>query len=417
MHDGSMRRRMTESHRLPLSPEQNSSHRRRVMRTNAAAVDSARPERASVFDLELVPPWLASLVIHMCLTLVMGLLVQRAVTEPGLDITLSSGGDLGLSEFDAGGGGSGDPLGDSTGLPAIDDPLTTANAAAAAPLEGIIEESIDGVATGEATEYAFAEEAAALFAASTTTGSSARSAGDGGAGSGSGGGDGAGAGTGRGNGRGPGQAITSMFGLAGEGGDFVYVFDRSDSMNYVYTLGADDGITMTVTPLEAAKKELQRSLGDLKADCRFQVVFYNDGAVAFDNSSELFGATPANIGRVRDFIRNMTADSGTNHLSGLEQAIKTRPQVIFVLTDAEQKDDPPMEEIRRLAVECKRAKIQINIVHFCSQARSDSTLRQLARLTKGQHRFITLRELAIAKLKANYGGDRRRLRQAISALD
>ncbi|WP_428305244.1 VWA domain-containing protein [Lacipirellula sp.] len=384
------------------------------MRTNAAAADSARTERASVFDLELVPPWLASLVIHMCLTLVLGLLVQRAVTEPGLDITLSNGGDMGLSEFDAGGGGSGDPLAESIGLPAIDDPLTAAKAAAAVPLEGIIEESVDGIATGEAPEYAFAEEAASLFAASTAK---AGSVGEGGTGSGSGGGDGAGVGTGRGDGRGPGQAITSMFGLAGEGGDFVYVFDRSDSMNYVYTLEADDAIMTTVTPLEAAKNELSRSLGDLKADCRFQVVFYNDSAVAFGNSSELFAATPSNITRVREFINNMAAEMGTNHLSGLEQAIKTKPQVIFVLTDAEEKDDPSFEVIRALALQCKRAKIKINIVHFCSQARSDSTLRQLARLTKGQHRFITLRELAIAKLKSKYRSNPRAAREAISALD
>lgn len=373
------------------------------MRTNAAAVDSARTERASVFDLEMVPPWLASLVIHMCLTLVMGLLVQRAVTDPGLDITLSSGGDMGLSEFDAGGGGSGDPLADSIGLPAIDDPLAATSTAAAVSLEGIIEESVDGIATGEATEFAFAEEAASLFAASNAAAVSA--------------GDGAGVGTGRGDGRGPGQAITSMFGLAGEGGDFVYVFDRSDSMNYVYTLTADDAIVTTVTPLEAAKNELSRSLGDLKADCRFQVVFYNDSAVAFDNSSELFAATPSNIARVRGFIDDMAAELGTNHLSGLEQAIQTKPQVIFLLTDAEEKDDPSPDVIRSLAVQCKRAKIKINVVHFCSENRSDSTLRHLARLTKGQHRFITLRELAITKLKAKYRSKPRAAREAISALD
>jgi hypothetical protein len=409
---GSLRLRFGGAVWLTFSPEQNSSHRRRVMRSNAAAVDSARTERASVFDLELVPPWLASLVIHMCLTLAMGLLVQRVVSKPGLDITLSSGGDLGLSDFDAGGGG--DPLSESIGSPAIDDPLTTENVANAFPLEGIIEESVDGIATDEAPEYAFAEEAVSLFAASKAE---ASGAGDGGSGSGSGGGNGSGRGTGNGDGRGPGRAVTSMFGLAGEGGDFIYVFDRSDSMNYAYKLEAGDGVAMTVTPLEAAKNELRRSLGDLKADCRFQVVFYNDSAVAFDNSTELFAATPSNVARVRDFIDDMKAESGTNHLSGLEQAIKSRPQVVFLLTDAEEQDDPSMDSIRRVAVQCKRAHIRINIVHFCSQPRSNSTLRELARMTKGQHRFVTLRELAYAKLKANYGSDQRRLRQAISSLD
>jgi hypothetical protein len=227
--------------------------------------------------------------------------------------------------------------------------------------------------------------------------------GDGGSGPGTGGGHGAGTGTGWGDGTGPGYAVTSMFGLAGEGGDFVYVFDRSQSMNSVLTTEIGDGRSVTVTPLEAAKNELNRSIGDLNDQCRFQVVFYNDEAVAFGNKQTLAKATFSNKQRVKSFISAMPAEMNTNHVVALEEAIRCKPQILFLLTDGEEKDDPSMSEIRRLVRECQRLKIKVNVVHFCFEVRTTSTLTNLAHGTGGQHRFITLRELAHQKIAAERG--------------
>jgi hypothetical protein len=194
-----------------------------------------------------------------------------------------------------------------------------------------------------------------------------------------------------------------MFGLAGEGGDFVYVFDRSQSMNSVLTTDIGDDRSVTITPLEAAKNELNRSIGDLNDECRFQVVFYNDEAVAFGNQYTLARATFSNKQRVKSFISAMPADRNTNHLVALEEAIRCRPQVLFLLTDGEEKDDPSMSDVRRLARECKRLKIKVNVVHFCFEVRTTSTLTNLAHDTGGQHKFITLRELAHQKIAAERG--------------
>ena len=58
-----------------------------------------------------------------------------------------------------------------------------------------------------------------------------------------------------------GKARTSLFGVVGEGYKFVYVLDRSGSM---------DG-----KPLRAVKEELIRSLSTLGSVHQFQIIFYN----------------------------------------------------------------------------------------------------------------------------------------------
>jgi hypothetical protein len=335
----------------------------------------------------------------MSLIILMGLLIKSVPVDPGVELSLDYG-DPGLTDFDAGGGGAGPDLGE----------LPLAGAA-----EIPIETEISPVATGEAAADPLANvELTGLFGDAPSTESLAIDAssllarsnsglGDGGSGPGTGGGHGAGTGTGWGDGKGPGHAVTSMFGLAGEGGDFVYVFDRSQSMNSVLTTDIGDDRSVTITPLEAAKNELNRSIGDLNDECRFQVVFYNDTAVAFGNQHTLAKATFSNKQRVKSFISAMPAEMNTNHLVALEEAIRCRPQVLFLLTDGEEKDDPSMSEIRRLARECKRLKIKVNVVHFCFEVRTTSTLTNLAHDTGGQHKFITLRELAHQKIAAERG--------------
>ncbi|QDT76272.1 VWA domain-containing protein [Lacipirellula limnantheis] len=390
-----------------------------MTRPNASANDDARPSLASHIDYEAFPPWLASLITHMGLIILLGLAIQAAPARPAFDLAVSLDGDPGLADLDAGGGG--DPLNDSIDLPVVGDLAPAAMAAndaevalAVAPVAELVDVQVDSLLAAAPSADQFAVETASLLAASDGT---VPGKGDGGSGAGSGGGHGDGIGTGVGNGRGPGRAMTSMFGLAGEGGDFVYAFDRSHSMNSVYSLEVDGVEAVSVTPLEAAKNELNRSLGDLNKSCRFQVVFYNDIAVTFGNSLSLAAATLNNIERVRSFIYQMPAASNTNHLVALDQAIRCRPQVIFLLTDGEEKDDPSPAEIRRLVQDCKEAKIKVNIVHFCAEVRTMCSLRQLAQETGGEHKFITMRELAEAKLHASRGTPNLRAVESLAPLE
>lgn len=363
------------------------------------ATPEDRESQRSLFDYESVPSWLVSLITHMSLIILLGLLIKSVPADPGVELLLDYG-DPGLTNFDAGGGGEGPDLSELPLAGAAEMPIETEVApeaigdAAADPLANV---ELTGLFSDAPSTESLAVDASSLLARTTS------GLGDGGSGPGTGGGHGAGTGPGWGDGTGPGHAVTSMFGLAGEGGDFVYVFDRSQSMNSVLTTDIGDDRAVTVTPLEAAKNELNRSIGDLNDECRFQVVFYNDHAVAFGGKHSLSKATFSNKQLVKSFISAMPADSNTNHIAGLEQAIQCRPQIIFLLTDGEEKDDPTPSEVRSLVRDCKRLKIKVNIVHFCFDVRTTSTLTNLAHDTGGQHRFITLRELAHQKIAAERG--------------
>jgi hypothetical protein len=216
-----------------------------------------------------------------------------------------------------------------------------------------------------------------------------------------------GPGGGSGNG-GDGNGMTSVFGLSGEGGKFVYAFDRSESMNSVFTLYSKQQILSSITPLASAKLEMSRSLGALGRANKFQIIFYNDNPVMFGDDHyghELFSATEENKQRANEYIENMKAEGFTNHLAALDMAIGMEPNVIFLLTDGEAKDDLHPSIVRKLYKICLRKKILLNVIHFCNQPRENCTLERLAEKTGGQHIFIKLQDLAEALVDKQNSAD------------
>jgi hypothetical protein len=196
---------------------------------------------------------------------------------------------------------------------------------------------------------------------------------------------------------GEGHSYTSLFGVSGEGKKFVYVFDRSASMNSVFTLYSEGRPVSMITPLLSAKQELIRSLNSLSSKSEFQIVFYNDSPFLFGKShyaNQLYQANDEHKSLARTFIEQMPGQGFTNHLSALEAGISLEPDVIFLLTDAEAKDDLQPELVRRMANYCERHNIVINVVHFCNVSRPESTLVWLAESTGGKHIFISLESLA-----------------------
>lgn len=358
-----------------------------------------------MLDHDSLPSWLGSLIFHLALILLLGLLYQGLPSEPGYEVTLNLQADPGLAEFEAGGGGG--DVGELIdmaldGRAAEEIVVADAELAVESPtLSELVDAQLEGLlpATPKASDVAV--DAHSLLAASG--GTIVDDGAGGGSGEGAGGGQGKGHGTGAGDGEGEGHAYTSMFGLAGEGGNFVYAFDRSQSMNSVFTYMVDGARSLNITPLESAKKELIRSLGDLNDGCRFQVVFYNDIAVMFGGSPTMYTANYANKQLATSFVEGMKAEANTKHLVALEDALQCRPDMIFLLTDGEAKDDPSISEVRRLIRHCKKSKIKINVVHFCFDVRENCSLIQLAEGTGGQHRFITLRELAREKMHESRG--------------
>ena len=113
------------------------------------------------------------------------------------------------------------------------------------------------------------------------------------------------------------DTTTMVFGVSGSGSRFVYVFDRSDSMN---GFGG--------RPLRAAKRELIRSLQSLNDRQQFQLIFYNDKPTPFRMSGiplQMMAGEEINKIAAARYIDSIVAYGGTEHESPLRMALRLAP--------------------------------------------------------------------------------------------
>ncbi len=180
------------------------------------------------------------------------------------------------------------------------------------------------------------------------------------------------------------RGTVSLFGVSGTGSRFVYVVDRSDSMN---RLGG--------RPLRAAKAELRRSLAMLTASQLFQLVLYNDQPRPYRGTSagpvQMLSGEPDAVERVQRFIDSFTAIGGTNHVSALQMALRMGPDVVFFLTDGHTYSLTAQElaAVRRMA---DRSGTVIHGIEFGTDAHPhpDSFVRRLATDNGGQYRYLDI---------------------------
>ncbi len=177
------------------------------------------------------------------------------------------------------------------------------------------------------------------------------------------------------------QVKTSVFGIEGSGTRFVYVFDRSSSMN-----------GYTGLPMANAKSELIKSLQSIGRVHQFQLIFYNETPMAFGQlagSTAMMSGTDENKQSAVRYVRNMVPDGGTEHLSALRMALGMNPDVIFFLTDAEE---PGMSgrDLTDLIDRAERIGAVIHTIQFGTGGNqsSDSWIVELARATRGKYRYI-----------------------------
>ncbi len=187
--------------------------------------------------------------------------------------------------------------------------------------------------------------------------------------------------------RGPGGlAQTQVFGAEGTGNKFVYVFDRSASME-----------GFQGRPMRAARAQLISSLGDLESVHQFQIVFYNEEPAVFQpdrsRAPSILFATDENKTLAKRFVESMPAVGGTRHLAALNLALGMNPDVIFFLTDAAEPQLTVAElaEIRRH----NRSEATINSIEFGSgpRGRGENFLMRLARQNRGKHVYVDVTKL------------------------
>lgn len=176
---------------------------------------------------------------------------------------------------------------------------------------------------------------------------------------------------------GRGDATVSVFGVQGKGNKFVYLFDRSASM---------EG-----PPLAAAKRQLLQSLQSLGSIHQFHIIFFNTKTQPFVNPGGTFRnafATDRNKQLAANFVGGITADGGTDRMAALREAIACSPDVIFFLSDA---DDPmSMSELAELDRLNRRIHAAICAIEFgrASAPSPDNFLMRLAHNSGGQYGYV-----------------------------
>lgn len=178
------------------------------------------------------------------------------------------------------------------------------------------------------------------------------------------------------------KAKTTVFGIEGEGSRFLYVFDRSDSMNGYG--GA---------PLRAAKRELIESLDSLSDSHQFQIILYNDSPLALGGlgprGPQLLTGTQQSKDTARRFVRDTSAVGGTRHVDALRMGLAMGPDVVFFLTDADF-PVPSTRELESLQAGASRAGATIHTIQFGAgpSRNSGGWIRQLAEATLGKYRYL-----------------------------
>ena len=176
-------------------------------------------------------------------------------------------------------------------------------------------------------------------------------------------------------------ARTRLFGLEAEGHRFVYVLDHSKSMGRHFN-----------NILERAKREVAGSLRALETNHRFQLICYNDSRSVFRvvESGELPVATDANRAAATEFLGTIGPQGGTKHFPALLAALAMRPDVIFLMTDAQ----PP--GLNRLELDTLSAKagerVTIHAIEFglVDEPEAANFLQQLAAENGGSYRYVNV---------------------------
>jgi hypothetical protein len=173
-----------------------------------------------------------------------------------------------------------------------------------------------------------------------------------------------------------------VFGVEGTGNKFVYLFDRSASM---------EG-----PPLAAAKSQLIKSLETIDEIQQFHIIFFNQRLLSFDltgGSRRIAFGTDRNKNSAARFIKAVTADGGTARFVALKHALALQPNVIFFLTDADDPMSP--KEVAEIARINERIQAQICVIEFGSGDKPPKSnfLIQLARKSSGQYGYVNVTKL------------------------
>lgn len=178
------------------------------------------------------------------------------------------------------------------------------------------------------------------------------------------------------------RGTTTFFQVPAHGRRIVYVLDASMSMG-------KDGA------LKVAREELLQSIRSLPSDVEFQVIVYNTRPRLLNPKWEfklqpMLRANREAIEEVAAGLAALNAEGGTDHGPALQRALALRPDVIFLLTDADDLKQDHLSLVSRL----NQGKAVIHTIELSphNRHRPGMPLQRLASENRGQYQAVDLRQ-------------------------
>jgi hypothetical protein len=200
-----------------------------------------------------------------------------------------------------------------------------------------------------------------------------------GGGFGKGSGVGSGTGEGRGAGTGDGRGPLAPFGTPGGGGigpKSKFMGVSGNARTVVFVCDASGSMINTFSSL---KGELTKAVTRLKSVQGFNIIFFQDEKSAALDQGLLF-ATPENKRKAISWLDTITTTGTTNPIPGIEQAFRNKPQLIYLLTDADFPDNNAVKSAIQRLNTGKQTKI--NSIVFVSGDAADETSQSFIDLMK-----------------------------------
>lgn len=321
----------------------------------AAAVPDAEPEPTpAAWRWQAVPSWLISLVIHLFLLIVLGMLTLPPLLQPEenvVEVALLAPTQLETIE-------------DVVITPPLEETQHVAVDAPAGALADIanmtdeaslgdgagpqVQSDVDAIDVGELSD---------VFGA---RGSGLKSIGGGG-------------------------GSAEFFGVKAGGRKFVFVVDSSNSMRGQKFIDA--------------KEELMYAVRRLDKSQAFYVIFFDQDALRMfaddDTAAEArpVAATTANIRKLETWMKSVENERRTDPYDAVKIALEMRPDAIFVLSDGQFTDRGrtvdylARENVLEDPVDGKRPRVVVHTIGFYSKD-GEVTLEAIAKAYKGTYRFV-----------------------------
>lgn len=167
------------------------------------------------------------------------------------------------------------------------------------------------------------------------------------------------------------------FGAPGGGGGGSVVFPTPKVRTVAYVCDASGSMIQTFTSLKA---ELTKAVTGLKAVQGFNILFFRDDKARSLAGDGMLLATPENKRKAFTFLEDTATTGTTNPIPAIEAAFRSKPQLVFLLTDADFPDNAAvLGAIRRLNA---GKQTKVNTIAFTSGDASDELSQGFVELMK-----------------------------------